>query len=76
MERVFYVSVVNGSRRGLLLGPLSTHAAAQGEVERVRRWVVDRDPRAHFYGFGTASTAGTLETARPGRLNAQLGTPA
>jgi hypothetical protein len=68
-ERVFYVSVVDGRRTGLLRGPFATHAEALALVEPVRTWVVARDPRAHFYGFGTAAVRGNPETAQPGRLN-------
>jgi hypothetical protein len=67
--RVFYVSVVDGNRSGLLLGPFATHAEAIDQVESVRSWAVARDRRAHFYAFGTTSIQGTLATARLGRLN-------
>lgn len=68
--RLFYVSVMNGSRRGLLLGPFETHDEALEQVERVRQFVVERKPEAHFYGFGTASAprrAGIV-----GRLNEHI----
>lgn len=65
--RAYYVSVVNGRQRGLLLGPYDSHAQALDNVERVRTFVVERKPEAHFYGFGTASTP--ADQARPGRLN-------
>lgn len=71
-ERVFYVSVINGKRRGLLRGPFSTHEEALDLVETVRAWVIKRDEWAHFYGFGTASIAGTCGSAPPGRLNAAM----
>jgi hypothetical protein len=53
----FYVSVIDGGRRGLLLGPFATHAAALARVNVVRSWCIDRDQRAHWYGFGTAGMA-------------------
>lgn len=65
----FYVSVVDGGRRGLLLGPLDTHEEALGRVGEVRRWVVQRQPRAHFYGFGTARVL--AEQLPQGSLNEQ-----
>lgn len=68
--RVFYVSVVNGRRHGLLVGPFPTEAAARAQVGPTRTWVLDRDPWAWFYGFGTASLP--AEEARPGRLNVHL----
>lgn len=35
----FYVSVTNGSQKGLLLGPYSAHPEALALVEPVRRFV-------------------------------------
>lgn len=65
----FYVSVVDGARSSLLLGPFNTHGAALAHVEPTRRRAVADDPRAHFYAFGTCRH----RTARaPGRLNDQL----
>jgi hypothetical protein len=68
----FYVSVIDGSRNGLLLGPFPEHSDAMERVERVRSWVVERDPRAHFYGFGTAALRTSADVARSGRLNGHL----
>lgn len=69
-DRAFYVSVINGRQRGLLLGPFPTHDAALDRVEDVRAWVIERKPEAHFYGFGTASVPS--DRARPGSLNSHL----
>ncbi len=68
----FYVSVISGPRKGLLLGPLDTHQEALDRVEDVRAWVIERDDRAWWYAFGTAAVP--VADARPGRLNAQLAT--
>ena len=52
----YYVSVVDGERRRALAGPYATHAAALGDVERVRRLAQADDQWAWFYGFGTCSS--------------------
>lgn len=71
--RGFYVSIVDGKKRGLLYGPLVDHASAYALVETVREWVIDRSPVAHFYGFGTASVTGeTWEDLPRGRLTEQI----
>lgn len=50
----FFVSVVDGERFGLLLGPYASHAEALGQVRRGRELADRADPRSHWYGFGTA----------------------
>jgi hypothetical protein len=50
----FYVSVTNGNRKLLALGPFDRHGDALAEVDRVRRFVVDRDRDGWTYQFGTA----------------------
>lgn len=64
----YYVSVVDGQRFGLLLGPFEAHETALAHVEDVRAWVVERQPDAHWYGFGTSSVL--ADRAKPGKLNA------
>ena len=49
----FYVSVIDGKKHGLLLGPYPTKEEAEGQVERGRKLANDADPWAHFYAFGT-----------------------
>lgn len=51
----FYVSVMDGPRFGLLLGPYEKHAEAKADVERGRRLANEANPWAAFYSFGTAS---------------------
>ena len=61
---VFFVSCIEdeGERRGLMiLGPYDTHAEALGNVDRGRK-LAERDPRAHWYYFGTCSMAKETET--------------
>lgn len=69
-DRNFYVTVVDGDRHGKLAGPYKTHGEALADVEAVRSIAIDLDSKAHFYGFGTASTGS--EYTKPGILNAQL----
>lgn len=49
----FYVSVVNGSRYGFLLGPYDSHNEALTNVDRGKSLAIDADPFADFYAFGT-----------------------
>jgi hypothetical protein len=68
----YYVSVIDGARYGLLLGPFVWHAAALAWVARVRQAAYDVDPRSHWYAFGTCGLhPGT--PAPVGRLNELLG---
>ena len=53
MTGKYYVSVVEGKRRGFLLGPYDTHAEAKANVARGRKLAVKADPWAEFYAFGT-----------------------
>ena len=48
--------MVDGKRYGFLLGPYPTHQEAIDNVSRGRELANEVDPRAAFYGFGTAST--------------------
>lgn len=54
-DRVFYVSVIDGPRKGILLGPYETHEGALDQVARGRRLANAADARAAFYSFGTCS---------------------
>jgi acetyl-CoA acetyltransferase len=75
MMKAFYVSVIDGERKGLLLGPLNTHAEALDLVPAVRSKANELEPRAAFYAFGTASIdLDPGETAPSGKLN-QFFTP-
>lgn len=62
----YYVSAVDGPRRSLVRGPFSTHAEALERVEDTRRLVEERDPRAHWYAWGTARSE---TNAGPGVLD-------
>lgn len=66
----YYVSVVDGGQHVLALGPfVNDHQAALDQVDRVKALVEERDPRGHWYGYGTARSS----SSRPGKLNAELG---
>jgi hypothetical protein len=69
----YYVSVIDGSRTGLLLGPFRTHQLALNKVEQVRQHAVLLDPKAHFYGFGTCKVTQDPTTLRAGLLNKDFG---
>jgi len=51
----FYVSVIDGKRKGFLLGPYTTHADALANVERGKQMALDSDNagRSWFYAYGT-----------------------
>lgn len=71
MSTGFYVSVVNGTQRGLLLGPYAAQSEAEANLDRARDLAVEVDPWAHHYAFGTARVEnGVLPT---GRMNGFLG---
>lgn len=55
MDREYFVSVINGRKRGALLGPYATHEEALTQVSRGRTLAEAADPWACFYGFGTCS---------------------
>lgn len=66
----FYVSVINGQQRGLLLGPYPEHQGALANVERAKAEAEAVDPWGHFYVYGTCRIEGTnLPT---GSLNARI----
>jgi len=50
----FYVTVIDHGRHGFLLGPYADHETALENVNRGRELASAADPRAHWYGFGTA----------------------
>lgn len=69
----FYVSAIDGRRRALVSGPYPSHRAALDDAPRVNRAVCELDPRAHFYGWGTARQSVPDGTALPaGKANAHV----
>lgn len=62
----YYVSVIDGSKSVLALGPFNTHGAALAEVERTMAHVQATYKDAHWFGYGTSRVL----TSRPaGKLN-------
>lgn len=73
MNFAHYVSATNGRARALVSGPYPSHALALADVARVNAAVCARDPRAHFYGWGTARvTVPDGEPLRAGVANGAL----
>ena len=67
----YYVSVVNGRKFRLLLGPFTNHATALAHVRTTRDYACRVDPQAHWYAFGTVGLH--ADDVRPGILNEHLG---
>ena len=64
----YYVSVVDGKRFALLLGPFpNDHRGALTRIGLVRQKAAEVDPRAAFYGFGTCRVS--EDYTKPGKLN-------
>lgn len=64
----YYVSVKDGRRLGLLLGPFrNDHAKALVMVGAVKRKALDLDPWGAFYAYGTVRMSESY--AEPGTLN-------
>lgn len=72
-ERRFYVSVVDGSRYGFLIGPFKLHQTALSIVDQVSELTQDRYPWSHFYSFGTCSLPKESAFKIPGVLNDEEG---
>jgi hypothetical protein len=66
----YYVSVVDGPRLGLLLGPFRKHQQARRFLKRAKERAMEVNLWAVFYGFGTVRMA---DGDRAGVLNADLG---
>jgi hypothetical protein len=52
--------VIDGARKGILMGPFGTYADADGQVHLARRLAYDHDPRSAFYAFGVCSAPAPL----------------
>ena len=70
-EHHHYVSVIDGPRYGLLLGPYPTRREAERNVERARIKAREVNDRAIWYGYGTCRV--TTGSPRPGRFNDLIG---
>lgn len=70
-EGAYYVSVRDGRRSALVLGPFPIHQLALDRVSAVKKRVVEDNPWAWFYAWGTARWAED-EPAPAGVLNKEL----
>lgn len=69
-REAFYVSVRDGEKFGVLVGPCETHEEALGLVEATREEARSFDPFAHFYAYGTLKLDNDSTKAFPiGPLN-------
>lgn len=55
MNRVYYVSAIDGDRKALIVGPYATHEEALADVQRVKRAAYEVNDRAIWWAWGTAS---------------------
>tara|TARA_X000001382_G_scaffold5654_1_gene4691 strand:- start:146 stop:349 length:204 start_codon:yes stop_codon:yes gene_type:complete len=62
VKKYFYVSVVDGQRKGLAAGPYDTHQEALDKVGIVRDLIQYNNPDAWFWAYGTASTEDVRKT--------------
>mgnify|MGYP001612835717 CR=1 FL=1 len=67
----YYVSVRDGERLGLLVGPFLQHGDALRILPAARAAAHDADAFSSFYSFGTVRLADSFAT--PGKLNDRLG---
>jgi hypothetical protein len=67
----YYVSMMDGPKNCLLLGPFASHMSALLRVEQARKRAIGLDPWAHFYAFGTCRV--DVENPPEARLNGLLG---
>lgn len=61
-KKFYYVSVIDGPRKGLLLGPYPTHDEALKNVDRGKDLAYKADLKSAFYAFGTAGSDDELKT--------------
>ena len=62
-RRFYYVSIIDGKKRGLLAGPYDRHEEALAMVAPVRRMAQEANPvQAAFAAFGTAGSDKKLRT--------------
>lgn len=69
---VYYVSVKDAGRSGLLAGPFDTHQEALDMITATKQEAEKADPFSCFYAFGTAKLT-TTGVPRIGILNSRLG---
>ena len=71
--RVFYVSMMDGTRKAYLVGPYAEHQDALEALEPAREYVNNHFADAAFYSFGTCGMdVSDGRTPPQGKLNAIL----
>lgn len=65
---MFYVSIIDGKRVSLALGPFKNHEDAKRAVPRVKDYVQEHYTWAAFWAFGTSRWTGEDVPPR-GKLN-------
>lgn len=63
MKKFYYVSVIDGARRGMAAGPYATHQEALDRVNDVKMALELKKPEAWFWQFGTAGADVEYKTA-------------
>lgn len=74
MNPEHYVTVNDGERSALALGPFLTDIEARGNVSRVREFLEANDSNADVYEYGTFRVRSYGRKCGPGSLNKHLAT--
>src|SRR3546814_13801302 len=61
-RRFYYVSAINGGKRGLMAGPYPNIIEAMDKVDAVSHRAAELEPRAWFWAWGTAGSGQELKT--------------
>jgi hypothetical protein len=61
-HKYYYVTVINGQRKGFLLGPYNTHEEALQNVDKGRELAEQSDSWACHYAYGTAGSDVEIKT--------------
>ena len=73
----YYVSIIDGDRQALALGPFRDHATALSKVDNVQAWIRDHAadyPGEPWWAFGTARVPEGAPVP-VGTLNFAMGVP-
>jgi hypothetical protein len=73
MNAEHYVTVNNGQKSTLALGPYLTDMQARYAVKRVREFLEDNDSNANTYEYGTFRVPANGRVCGPGTLNKRIG---
>lgn len=71
----YYVSVLDGRRHALALGPFTNdHAGALAQVGAVRRLANERWPDATWWAYGTCRIPSEVQSPPRGKMNGDFPT--